>query len=117
MKFTAQPKHPLVQLPHATDLLLFLIGEELKSHRLALGLQQAGLDYSPYLPHLNSAIFRELGLNEGSDETHDLYYQVLQAHAQKIDASRESVTQHAIQVYETLVAQRGRLSVNVGEVA
>jgi hypothetical protein len=98
------PKYPLVELPKQTDLTLFLICAELKSQRLMQGLQQAGLDYSPFIPHLDSAILPALGLDDDRDATYDFYYKVIARHAKKIDASQESVTRQALKVYVKLVS-------------
>lgn len=88
------------------DLILFLIGEELKSCRLAQGLEQAGFDYSPFQPHLDSAILAALGLTDERDETYAFYFRVMEEHAMKLEPKNDSVIQEALAVYQILVARQ-----------
>lgn len=85
------------------DLVLFLIGEELKSCRLARGLDQAGFDYSPFQPHLDSAIMAALGLTDERDETYAFYFSVMEEHAEKIDQHSETIAREAMNVYRILL--------------
>ena len=88
------------------DLVLFLIGEELKSCRLARGLEQAGFDYSPFHPHLDSAILTALGLTDERDETYTFYFRVMEEHAQKIDQHSETIAREAMNVYRILAGRK-----------
>lgn len=88
------------------DLVLFLIGEELKSCRLAQGLDLAGFDYSPFQPHLDSAILAALGLTDERDETYAFYFGVMEEHAKKIDQHNETVAREALNVYRILMAHK-----------
>lgn len=101
MEITHQ-KQSLVQLPHKLDLTLYLICEELKSYKLFMGLQQAGLDHSPYRPHLDSAILHTLGLADDSNEMFDFYYATLEKHAKKIKEDRDTIVRQALKVYHAL---------------
>lgn len=101
MKITHQ-KHSLVQLPRKMDLALYLICEELKSYKLFMGLQQAGLDHSPYRPHLDSAILRTIGLEDESNEMLDFYYATLEKHAEEIEKDRDTIVRQALKVYHAL---------------
>lgn len=101
-------KYPLVRLPQETDLILYLICEELKSKRLAQGLDQAGFDYSPFQPHLDSAILAALGMTDERNETYDFYYSVIAEHAKKLEPENDSVIREALEVYQILVAKGRR---------
>lgn len=95
-------RHPLVKLPQKMDLSLYLICEELKSYKLFMGLQRAGLDHSPYRPNLDSAILRTIGLEDESNEMLDFYYTTLEKHAEKIEEDRDTIVRQALKVYHAL---------------
>lgn len=88
------------------DLVLYLIGEELKSKRLAQGLDQAGFDYSPFQPHLDSAILAALGMTDERNETYEFYYNVIAEHAKKLEPENDSVIREALNVYQMLVTHK-----------
>ena len=86
----------------STDLIVFLIGEELKSRKFFNTLQQLGLDNSYYQPHLDEAIMAGVGLTDESNTTQDFYYHVMEAHAEKIDIKEETVKEIAKLAYAKL---------------
>jgi hypothetical protein len=90
---------PLVKLPPATDLTLYLIREELKSQKFFHTLSKAGIDDIYYQPHLGKAILMNLGMDDGRDETFDFYYKVMDS---------QSVSKQALKVYHELISEKER---------
>lgn len=87
-------------------LIIALICEELKSRKFFNALQDLGLDDSCYQPHLDDTILACLGLQDDSNETFDFYYDVMNAHAAKIDKNKASVLKQAKAAYAKLKAMK-----------
>lgn len=86
------------------DLILFLIREELKSRKFFNILMHAGLDYTPFRPHLDEAILAGLSLDAEENAVLDFYERVMDAHAEQITQKQEAIASEAIRVYEELKA-------------
>lgn len=87
------------------NLTLFLIGEELKSRKFFNSLVKAGLDYTPFRPHLDQPILAGLGLNSEENAVLDLYERVMDRHAERITEKQEIIETEARNVYEELKAR------------
>src|SRR5687767_14730320 len=79
-----------------SDTLLFIIAQELKIRRLFIGLQKAGFDDCYFEPHLDKLIFAELGLDDGRDETLELYSEIIEKRCRKIEPNQESIMKGAL---------------------
>ena len=90
--------------PGTTDLILFLIREELKSRKFFNGLMNVGFDYTPFRPHLDELIMAALGLDAEQNDVLDFYERVMDAHAELITEKQEAITSEARKVYEELKA-------------
>jgi hypothetical protein len=101
-------KHPLIKLPYKIDYCLFLIKEELKSRRFFEGLHSVGLDDVYLQPHLDRLILKSVGLDDGTDETGEFYFKIMERRSKKIDADNDSIVTQALKVYMELVAERKR---------
>ena len=99
---------PLVRLPQKVDYCLFLIKEELKSRRFFEGLHSVGLDDVYLQPHLDRLILKSVGLDDGTDETGEFYYKIMERRSKKIDADNDSIVTQALKVYIELVTERKR---------
>jgi hypothetical protein len=99
---------PLVKLPQKVDYCLFLIKEELKSRRFFEGLHSVGLDDVYLQPHLDRLILKTIGLDDGTDETSEFYFKIMERRSRKIDADNDSIVTQALKVYVELVAERKR---------
>lgn len=101
---------PLVKLPSDTQVVLYLIREELKSRKFFRTLQNMGLDDCYYQPHLDELILRNLDLNDDSDETFDAYYQIIERRSKKISTDNDSIMKQALKVYYELIELRRKLT-------
>jgi len=95
----------MMKLPTNTELTLQLIGEELKSHKFFNSLNKLGLYNSYYQPNLDSLIMSYVGLHDDANQTFDFYYAVIDTHSERIDETKESVREQALEVYITLSAE------------
>lgn len=77
------------------------------------GLDQAGFDYSPFQPHLDSAILAALGLTDERDETYAFYFRVMEEHAEKIDQHSDTIAREASNVYRILMGVERVSSINL----
>jgi hypothetical protein len=104
---------PLLTLPAKTELTLYLIKEELKSHKFFSGLRNLGLDDSYYHTDLSPIILANLGLNDETNETIDFYFALLDKYSQYIepDRDRDSIMKEALNMYIDLIAEQKKRSV------
>lgn len=103
-----QDKFPLVRLPRDVDYCLFLIKEELKSRRFFEGLHGVGLDDVYLQPHLDRLILKSVGLDDGTDETGEFYFRIMERRARKVEADNDSIVKQALKVYIELIAEKKR---------
>lgn len=101
-------KYPLVKLPRKLDYCLFLIKEELKSRRFFEGLHSAGIDDVYLQPHLDRLILKSVGLDDGTDETGELYFEIMERRAKKVEDHNDSIVSQALKVYMELMAEKRR---------
>ena len=69
---------PLIKLPQKIDYCLYLIKEELKSRRFFEGLHKVGVDDIYFQPHLDKLILKSVGLDDGTDETSEFYFKIME---------------------------------------
>jgi hypothetical protein len=99
---------PLVKLPHKIDYCVFLIKEELKSRRFFEGLHSVGLDDVYLQPRLDRLILKSVGLNDGTDETSEFYFKIMERRSKKIASDNDSIVTQALKVYMELDAEKRR---------
>lgn len=101
-------KLPLIKLSGRTELILFLIREDLKIQKLFYHLRELGLSDSSYHPHLGKAILTNLKMDDGSDEVFQFYDQLIEKRSRKIDQTPESVRNQTMKVYRDLMIEKKR---------
>ncbi|GCC50114.1 hypothetical protein SanaruYs_03290 [Chryseotalea sanaruensis] len=96
--------YPHVLLDHV-QLILLLLGEELKSYKFFSTLRSIGLDDAFFQSDLGSFILVKVGLDEDSNEVQDRYYHLLAQYSEPLQASEASVRECAFSCYLALVAK------------
>jgi hypothetical protein len=104
-----QSKPRLVKLPNSIDLTLFLIKEELKSRKLFHALHEVGLDDCYFQPHLDILILQSVGMDDETDETFNIYHDIIRKRSMKIEADQNSIMKQALKVYMELMAEKKKL--------
>lgn len=102
-------KFPLVKLPNEIQSSLYLIKEELKSRKLFHALHEAGLDDCYFQPHLDTLILRSVDMDDGTDETFGMYYNIIDKRSKKIEADNDSIMKQALKVYMELMKVKKQL--------
>lgn len=85
------------------ELILVLLREELKSHKFFGVLRTIGLDDAYFQTDLSDTILKFVGLNDETNHTLDLYFNLLEKHSQNIEANNESVMKEAHEFYNELI--------------
>lgn len=93
-------------LPANDQLLLALIGEELKSSKFFSTLRELGLDDVFFQTNLGSLILSKAGFDEESNHALDAYYELLERHSANMESNNESVRECAFRFYLELMALR-----------
>jgi hypothetical protein len=101
----------LVKLPHKIDYCLFLIKEELKSRCFFEGLHRVGMEDIYLQPHLDRLILKSVGLDDGTDETAEFYFKIMERRSKKVRKDNDSVVEQALKVYMELVGEKKRRKV------
>lgn len=102
-------KLPLVKLPSEMQVSLYLIREELKSRKLFHALHEVGLDDCYFQPHLDSLILRSVGMDDGTDETFNIYFDIIEKRSKKIEADNDSTMKQALKAYHELMNEKQRM--------
>ncbi|MBL0741424.1 hypothetical protein [Chryseolinea lacunae] len=102
-------RYPLVRLSEDTQSTLFLIREELKSRKLFHALHKVDFDDCYFLPHLDSLILKELGLDDLSDDEFAIYSEILERRGKKIEADNDAVMKQTLRAYYELVEAKKKM--------
>ena len=86
------------------NLILLLIGEELKSHKFFSALRKLGLDDAFYQTDLSTYILNHTGFDAEQDAVVDRYFHLLSHYSEQLEATRASVRDCAFGFYVNLVA-------------
>lgn len=85
------------------NLILLLIGEELKSYKFFTTLRQLGLDDAFYQTDLSTYILIHTGFDAEQDDVVDRYFHLLSHYSERLDATPASVRNCAFGFYVDLV--------------
>jgi CRISPR/Cas system-associated protein Cas5 (RAMP superfamily) len=103
-------RFPIVKLPSDVQYSLYLIKEELKSRKFFNMLNEAGLCDCYFQPHLDSLILLSVGLDDDTDETFNIYFDIIEKRSRKIEADNDSIMKQAFKVYQELVNEKKKRS-------
>ena len=98
----------LTNVPPETQLVLYLIREELKSRRMFQALHEIGLDDCFYQADFSTLILDSVGLGDESNETSDFYFSVMEKHSQKVEPDERAITQRSLMAYTELMIEKER---------
>lgn len=101
----------LVKLPPKAQFSLYLIREELKSRKLFHALQKVGFVEPYFQPSLDTLILDSIGIEQRSDETFTIYWDILERRSKKIKADNESIMKQALKVYGELMVMKEKTRV------
>lgn len=93
----------LKPLPTTEELMLRLIGEDLKSYRFFDVLRSLGLEDDFYQAELGHLILNYARLSPENDAVTDLYYGLLSIHSLRLLPTRESLAAEAKIIYVSLM--------------
>lgn len=102
--------YQLVKLPSEVQIILYLIKEELKSHKFFSALREIGLDDSYYQSELNPIILAHFDLDDESNETMDLYFALLEKYSRIIEPGNNSLQNEAFNFYVDLMMTKKKRS-------
>ena len=94
---------PLVKLPADLELLLFLIREDLKAHKLSNTLNEVGSMESPYLSDMSALVLSAAGFDERSDDLFNFYFKILDKYSRKMNGDNEVTMKMVMKVYVKLL--------------
>jgi hypothetical protein len=94
--------------PHLSETILYLIREELKSQKFFSILQDAGIHDCYFQPRLDKLILSQMELDDGTDETFEEFYRIIERRMKKLEPKNESVRKQALKVYVDLLDMKKR---------
>jgi hypothetical protein len=94
----------LVKLPPRLEIAVYLIKAELKNRKFMRGLEQVGFDTTFCSLDFGSLILKLIGFEIRSDETYEMYNQMLEACVDKLDQNEndESLSEISFKFYVDL---------------
>src|SRR5436853_513702 len=101
MESDNQGKH---RSPTAFEIAFYLLKAELKNRKFTKTLEEVGFDTTFYSLDFSALILDLLGLDKRSDETFEIYHQLLENFVQQIDLKDqdENLNQVANEFYRAL---------------
>jgi hypothetical protein len=108
MKLNSQPHHhyPFVKLPEQTELVLYLLREELKTTRLFSGLAKAGLEDCYFRPYFSKLVLAYCGFDTVSDNLMEFYIGRLDHYGELLEPDNDSVMECALSLYSDLMERK-----------
>lgn len=100
----------LVYVPDSARIVLNLLAEELKATHFFNNLASLGLDDCYFRPHLTFVILSLSGFEHLPDDLVNFYTALLDDHANRIEADRDSITKEALSMYAALMCELKRRS-------
>lgn len=90
----------LVKLPPRSEIILYMIREELKNRKLTSGLDNLGFDSSHCSVDIGILILAFMGFDSRPDELFRWYYDTLDLYAERVDPQRnDQLNQLAFDFY------------------
>jgi hypothetical protein len=96
------PLPPLVKLPADLELLLFLIREDLKAHKLSNALNEIGSVETPYLSDMSALVLAAAGFDERTDDMYNFYFGLMDKYSSKLNGDNEVLMKQVMKVYVRL---------------
>ena len=98
---------PLVKLPPKTDLILFLIREELKNKKFTNDLEKIGFDLTFFSSDFSRIICSLIGINNRTDEFYVWYDNKINNFCEEIDLHDGlNLTEQAFSFYVILMMKK-----------
>src|SRR4051812_13838649 len=99
-------KVDLIKLPATIEILLFLIREDLKAHKLLNSLNEIGCSDSPFFSDLSSLVLASAGIADKSEETYNFYFDLMEKYSNKINGDQDQLMQQTLKVYVKLMSKK-----------
>lgn len=103
-------KLSLVKLPTETELILYLIRQELKLTKIYNGLHNIGYSDSYYESHLGTLILALMEFDDTDDSLIDFYVKLIDKYSEKIEPNNDSMMKCTMKVYQKLNAEKKKRS-------
>ncbi|RAV99671.1 hypothetical protein DQQ10_18935 [Pseudochryseolinea flava] len=92
------------------SITIYLIEQQLKSKRFFDDVESIGLGCYDFQPNLDHLILKNLALDDGSDNTFELYSQVMHKHSQLLKPNFKAIHNRSRKAYSDLVALKRRVA-------
>lgn len=96
----------LVKLPSDTELILFIIKEDLKNTKLFNALESAGLTDCFYRADFAALVLGYMGFGEIPDDLQEFYTDLISKYSEKIEPDNRVIMEYAIEVYNEILMER-----------
>ncbi|PZR07027.1 MAG: hypothetical protein DI539_24155 [Flavobacterium psychrophilum] len=96
--------YPIFQAPKKIEQVIYLIKEELKIRKLFQILHTAGMTECDYEPHLDSLIFKAIGMDYDDDALSNKYFDIIEKRSKKLKPDRKAMVKQAFKAYQEILA-------------
>jgi hypothetical protein len=97
---------PLVKLPSDTELILFIIKEDLKNTKLFNALESAGLTDCFYRADFAALVLGYMGFDDIPDDLQEFYADLISKYAEKIEPDNRVIIEYAFEVYSEILIEK-----------
>ena len=96
----------LVKLPSDTELILFILKEDLKNTKLFNGLESAGLTDCFYRADFAALVLGYMGFDEIPDDLQEFYADLISRHSENIEPDNRVIMEYALEVYNEILVEK-----------
>lgn len=100
----------LVKLPSDTELILFILKEDLKNTKLFNGLESAGLTDCFYRADFAALVLGYMGFDEVPDDLQEFYADLISRYSEKIEPDNRVIMEYALDVYNEILVEKSKRS-------
>lgn len=100
----------LTRLANHEQVTIYLIEQQLKTHRFFDDLESIGLGSYDFEPNLDHLILKNMELDDGTDRTYTLYPRILDKHSKQLKPQYKAIKRQAVKMYKELIAFKKQLS-------
>jgi hypothetical protein len=113
VKLNEQGSAPqLVKLPPDLDVLLFLIMEDLKAHKLSHNLNETDTIETTYVPDLSTLVLTAAGLHDHTHELYKFYFTLLDKCISKLNGNYDQLMKQVMKVYVALSIKKKEIKLS-----
>jgi len=96
----------LLKFPSEIEFTIYLIKEDLRSSKFFNTLASVGFEDNPYRSDFSTMVLASIGFEDRSDALYELYYNLLNKYAKKVESDNKKIIKVAFNLYVDLIIEK-----------